>query len=159
MKLLVEEWLEMSRFSGVLIVFLFVFCLLFVPSFGEEFNKDIYRVSQLLRVILDNYIKMDFEKILPLSEGKAKKDFQRIMFEIQDPQRYETIRREISLLRDPTIKEVKIYENDNLALAVVEWNYKRSVPRGNDVETVNVKRETSYLFKKFGGEWKIISYR
>ncbi|MCS7299073.1 MAG: hypothetical protein RMJ37_03800 [Spirochaetia bacterium] len=150
----------MSRTLTRVVFAIVFFIILFFSGFSEDFAKeDVYKVSQLLRVILDSYTKMEFEKILPMSEGKAKRDFQRIILEVQNPQRYGMIKKEIDLLRNPTIKEVKIYKDENLALAIVEWDYKRSVPRGKDVETVDVRRETSYLFKKFGNEWKIISYR
>lgn len=150
----------MSRALTRVVFAIVFFIILLFSGFSEDFAKeDVYKVSQLLRVILDSYTKMEFEKILPMSEGKAKRDFQRIILEVQNPQRYGMIKKEIDLLRNPTIKEVKIYKDENLALAIVEWNYKRSVPRGKDVETVDVRRETSYLFKKFGNEWKIISYR
>ncbi|MCX8029772.1 MAG: hypothetical protein N2712_07255 [Brevinematales bacterium] len=139
-----------------LIIFLFVF-----HSRGEQevFSRDVYKISLVLRSILSNYTMMEFDKILPFSEGKAKRDLENIIEDIKNPLRYEEVKKEINLLSDPKVKEIKIFEKENLALAVVEWNCKRSVPRGKGTETVDVKRETNYLFRKFGSEWKLVSYR
>lgn len=139
-----------------------VLVLVFVSrvSFGQEiFSEDVYKISSILRNILSNYVKMDFKEIVPMCEGKAKKDFQRLVYDTQDPVKYSQIQKEISLLSDPKIKEVKVYLNEGLGVATVEWKYKRSVPKGNSSETVEVSRETTYLFKKFGNSWKLISYR
>ncbi len=125
----------------------------------KTFSKDVYKVSSVLSGILTNYLSMKFDKIIPFSEGKAKRDMEKMLFSIQNPNKYSQVKEELSLLSNPKIKEIKIFEKENLGIAVVEWEYKRSVPKGTSFEEVKVKRETTYLFKKFGKEWKLISYR
>ncbi len=136
------------------------FLNLVILGFAREFfSEDVYKISSNLRIILSNYINLEFSNIVSLCEGKAKRDFQRLVYETRDPVKYSQIQREISLLSDPKIKEVRVYSDEGLGVAVVEWKYKRSVPKGNSTEFVNVSRETTYLFKKFGNTWKLVSYR
>ncbi|MEN2997938.1 MAG: hypothetical protein ABDH28_02735 [Brevinematia bacterium] len=122
-------------------------------------SEDVRKISSTLNTLLSNYLKMKFEEILQVSEGKAKRDIERMLFDMKNPVKYSQIKSEISLLSEPVIREVKVFEEENLAIAVVEWKYKRTVPKGKDFEVVNVKREMNYLFKKFKNSWKLISYR
>lgn len=144
------------------IVLNLTFLMLFLsPLIADEkpFSKDIYEISSTLQKIITNYTNMDFEKILPFTEGKAKKDIEKTIFDTKNPTKYQQIKQEISLLSEPTIKEIKVFDEESLALATVEWKYKRSIPKGNSFEYINVSREINYLFKKFGNAWKLISYR
>ncbi|MFN4245192.1 MAG: hypothetical protein ACK4F9_03465 [Brevinematia bacterium] len=141
-------------------------CILMIFSFRgfsqnkeNPFSEDVYKVSHVLHKILTNYLNMEFDKIIPLSEGKAKKDMEKMIFYIQTPSKYSQIKNEISLLSNPKIKDIRIFEEENLGIALVEWEYKRSVPNGTNFGVVSVKREVNYMFKKFGKEWKLISYR
>lgn len=147
----------------VLLAVMLVVTLVVFRSFGadesDSTSEDTQRVLSTLHRILTNYVNMEFEKMLPLCEGKAKRDIERVLFDVQNHARYSQVRYEISLLSSPTVKEIKVFREENLAVAVVEWSYKRSIPKGTSFEMVNVRREVSYLFRKFGNTWKLISYR
>lgn len=141
---------------------LLVFSTLCVPSTNqteEEFlSKDSFEISKVINTVLDYYLNMEFEKMLPYMEEKAKKDTQKIISYTASPYKYNQIKSEISLLSEPRIEEVSKI-NDNIAYVVVKWGYDRSVVRGTKEEKVKVSRESKYILKKFGKEWKIVSYR
>ncbi|MGB9621283.1 MAG: hypothetical protein ACP5PT_03060 [Brevinematia bacterium] len=144
----------------LIIILISISLMMVLNSFGEDkpFKEDVYEISGLLLNILSNYTTMNFDKITNYAEGKAKRDMEKLIFEFQNPVKYQQIKRDLSLLSSPAIKDVQIFEN-NLALAIVEWKVKRTVPQGDSNKEVVVTREINYLFKKINNQWKLISYR
>ncbi len=121
-------------------------------------QEELVRISKVVNEVLAYYLKMEFEKMLPYMEEKAKRDTEQVISYAASPYKYNQIKSEISLLSEPRIEEISKV-SDNIAYVVVKWGYDRSVVKGTKEEKVKVFRESKYILKKFGKDWKIVSYR
>jgi len=153
------ERMRRGFLTSFLVLLLLCFSFANTNEVKDEFSQEeLIEISKVVNEVLAYYLKMEFEKMLPYMEEKAKKDTEQIISYTASPYRYNQIKSEISLLSEPRIEEISKV-SDDIAYVVVKWGYNRSVVKGTKEEKVKVSRESRYILKKFGKNWKIVSYR